>query len=274
METSSNSALTFKWGESTVSEEQPRNAQAGQRQKQLEKQRRQASGRAFSDANLTRKNEDFMYQLNKQLDRLGVSSDKKDAMLNETIQKLLAGQENGRTARTLLGTPTEYAKELKNPKPTPAETNRQSIRLLAIDNMLIFLSIFTFMFGLMFWLSPAAMQTKQAGTSGITAILIVALTGGLIFGYVATQVQPQFNAKGKRVNKKPLWQRILVIVAGLAAWLLIYMLVSLLPNAINPRLNPFVYLGIGVLTFLGDMYFRARFHVSGSLYGRRPNQQK
>ena len=61
-----------------MSEEQPRNAQAGQRQKQLEKERRQANGNAFSNYDLTRKNEDFMYQLNKQLDRLGVPSDNKD----------------------------------------------------------------------------------------------------------------------------------------------------------------------------------------------------
>ena len=91
-----------------MSEEQPRNAQAGQRQKQLEKERRQANGNAFSNYDLTRKNEDFMYQLNKQLDRLGVPSDKKDAMLKETIDKLLAGQKKGQTARALFGTPTEY----------------------------------------------------------------------------------------------------------------------------------------------------------------------
>ncbi len=250
-----------------MSEEQPRNAQAGQRQKQLEKERRQANRSAFSNYDLTRKNEDFMYQLNKQLDRLGVPSDKKDPMLKETIDKLLGGQKKGQTARALFGTPTEYAKELKNPKPTPAEASKQSIKLLAIDNMLIFLSIFTFMFGLMFWLSPAA--TKNAGSSGITAILIVAITGGLIFGYVATQVQPQIDKNGKRVSKKPLWQRILLIVAGLAAWLIIYMLVSMLPNVINPRLNPWVYIGIGVITFIGDMYFRSKFHVTGSLYGNR-----
>ena len=112
-----------------MSEEQPRNAQAGQRQKQLEKERRQANGNAFSNYDLTRKNEDFMYQLNKQLDRLGVPSDKKDSMLKETIDKLLAGQKKGQTARALFGTPTEYAKELKNPKPTPAEASKQSIKL-------------------------------------------------------------------------------------------------------------------------------------------------
>lgn len=257
-----------------MSEEQPRNAQAGQRQKQLQKEQRQANGSALSQYGLTRKNEEFMYQLNKQLDRLGVASDKKEEMTKETIDKLLAGQKKGQTARTLFGTPTEYAKELKNPKPSDAQVTKQSIKLLAIDNMLIFLSIFTFMFGLMFWLSPAAMQTKNAGTSGITAILIIAITGGAIFGYVAMQVQPKRDAKGKGLIKKPLWLRIITIVAGLAIWLLIYMVVSLLPNAVNPRLNAWAYIIIGVVTFVGDMYFRSKFHVNGSLYGPRPANTK
>lgn len=253
-----------------MSEEQPRNAQAGQRQKQLEKERRQTTGVTFlSEYHLTRKSEEFMYQLNKQLDKLGVASEKKETMLQKTAEKLVAGQKQGQTARAMFGTPTEYAKELKNPKPTPAQTSKQSMKLLAIDNMLIFLSIFTFMFGLMFWLSPVAMQTKQAGSSGITAILIVAIIGGLIFGYVATQMQPQRNADGKAVNKRPLWLRILIIVAGLAVWLLVYMLVSMLPNAINPRLNAWVYIIIGVVAFLGDMYFRSKFHVNNAIYGNR-----
>lgn len=82
-------------------------------------------------------------------------------------------------------------------------------------------------------------------------------------------MQGQVDKNGKRVSKKPLWQRILVVIAGLAAWLIIYMLVSMLPNAVNPRLNPWVYIVIGVVTFIGDMYFRAKFHVTGSLYGNR-----
>lgn len=257
-----------------MSEEQPRNAQAGQRQKQLEKERRQANGSALSNYGLTRKNEEFMYQLNKQLDRLGVAADKKDVMVKETVDKLLAGQKKGQTARVLFGTPTEYAKELKNPKPSAKQVTKQSIKLLAIDNMLIFLSIFTFMFGLMFWLSPAAMHAKNAGTSGITAILIIAITGGAIFGYVAMQMQPQRSKDGKSTTKRPLWLRILTVIAGLAVWLLIYMLVSLLPNAINPRLNAWAYIIIGVVTFIGDMYFRSKFHVTGSLYGPRAANNK
>lgn len=252
-----------------MSEEQPRNAQAGQRQKQHVKQQRQEQGSAFSKYDLTRKNEEFMYQLSKQLDRLGVANDKKPEMMENTIQQLLAGQKKGKTAKALFGTPTAYAKELKNPKPSAQHMTKQSIKLLAIDNTLIFLSIFTFMFAIMFWLSPLAMRASHAGSSGITAILLVAILGGVLFGYVATQLQPTKNKEGKWVQKKPMWFRVLTVAFGLVAWLAVYMLASLLPNAINPRLNQWAYLIIAVVTFAGDMVYRRKYHITGSFYGNR-----
>lgn len=248
---------------------QERNAAAGQRQKEHVKAQRQAQGNAFSQYHLTRKNEEFMYQLNKQLDRLQVASDKKPAMLEETVQKLVAGQKKGETAKALFGTPTAYAKELKNPKKDPAHMTKESIKLLAIDNALIFLSVFTFLFALMFWLSPMAMRSKQAGSSGITAILVVAILGGALYGYIALQLQPTKNKNGKWVQTKPVWIRILTVVLGLVAWLLVYMLASLLPNALNPRLNQWAYLAIAIVAFAGDIYFRRRFHITGTFYGSR-----
>ena len=196
-----------------------------------------------------------MYQLNKQLDRQGVESDKKPEMLQETAQQLAAGQKKGKTAKALFGTPTEYAKELKNPKKTPEHMTKRSIWLLAIDNALIFLSIFTFMFG---WLSPLAMHSSRAGSSGITAILLVAILGGVLFGYVAMQLQPTKNKDGKWVQTKPMWFRVLTVAFGLVAWLAVYMLASLLPNVVNPRLNQWGYLAIAVVTFVGDIYYRRR----------------
>lgn len=248
---------------------QARNAAAGQRQKEHVKAQRQTAGSAFGQYHLTRKNEEFMYQLNKQLDRQGVAGDKKPAMLEETAQQLAAGQKKGKTAKALFGTPTEYAKELKNPKKAPEHMTKKSIWMLAIDNALIFLSIFTFMFGLMFWLSPLAMRSSQAGSSGITAILLVAILGGVQFGYVATQLQPTKNKDGKWVQTKPMWFRVLTVVFGLVAWLAVYMLASLLPNVVNPRLNQWAYLAIAVVTFIGDIYYRRKYHISGGFYGNR-----
>ncbi|WP_373842459.1 DUF1129 domain-containing protein [Limosilactobacillus sp.] len=252
-----------------MSEERARNAAAGQRQKQHIKAQRQAQDNTFSEYHLTRKNEEFMYQLNKQLDRQGVASEKQPAMLKETAEQLVAGQKKGKTAKTLFGTPTDRAKELKHPKPSTQHMTRRSIKLLAIDNTLIFLSIFTFMYFLMFWLSPLAMRSSRAGSSGITAILLVAILGGILYGYVAMQLQPTRNKDGKWVQTKPMWFRVLTVAFGLVAWLAVYMLVSLLPNIVNPRLNRWVYLIIAVAAFVGDIVYRRKYHVTGGFYGNR-----
>lgn len=71
--------------------EQPRNAAAGQRQKQYIKENNKEAGKLFSEYGLTRKNEEFMYQLNKQLDAKKVAADKKKTWINETVAKLQEG---------------------------------------------------------------------------------------------------------------------------------------------------------------------------------------
>ena len=186
-------------------------------------------------------------------------------MIKETIDKLLAGQKKGQTAKSMFGTPTEYAKELKNPKPKDTKMNTQrSMKLLTIDNSLIFFSIFTFMYGIMFLLSPEILKTKQYGSSGITAIILVAVIGGVLFSYIMLLLQP---VNGKKA--RPMFIRILILILGLVAWLGIYMMASWLPNVINPRLNAWVYIVFGLLAFGGDLYFRNKYHVAGVYGGGR-----
>ena len=91
----------------------------------------------------------------------------------------------------------------------------------------------------------------------------------MLFGYVAMQLQPTKNKDGKWVQTKPMWFRVLTVAFGLVAWLAVYMLASLLPNVVNPRLNQWGYLAIAVVTFVGDIYYRRRYHISGGFYGNR-----
>ena len=117
-----------------MSEQEQKNAAAGQRQRQHLKEDRQKTGMMFENAGLTRKNEDFMYQLNKQLDAQGATAEAKTALLEETMTALLEGQKTGQTAKGLFGTPTKYADELLHPKKTPAEQQQTSTILMSVDN--------------------------------------------------------------------------------------------------------------------------------------------
>ena len=172
--------------------EQPRNAAAGQRQKQHHKAAQQATGRAFADAGLTRKNDEFMFQLNKQLEAQGAPADKKAEWLQATVEQLLAGQKTAQTAKGLFGTPTAYAHELLHPKKEEVERQvNTNTWLLAADNALMFFAIFAIMFGVLAFTSPKALSMQSHnGNAGITAIILVALAGGALFGFLMKMIRP------------------------------------------------------------------------------------
>lgn len=246
-----------------MSNQEPRNAEAGKRQQQYLKNSRRQAVSAFDSANLTNKNENFMYQLNKQLEKANVEYSKKQALLQDTLKKVQEGQKTGKTARAMFGTPTQYAHELLHPKKKddPRSLSNQATWMLAADNALIFFAIFTGMFAIMSWITPKALDISINGSSGITAIVLISVLGGLIFSIVAKSVLPQMvNGKPKR---RPFWQRMLIIFAGLVVWMAVYFGGNVLPNAINPRPNKVVYLALALLGIGGDIWFRRQFHVAG-----------
>lgn len=256
-----------------MSEQEQRNTAAGQRQRQHLKEDRQKTGMMFENAGLTRKNEDFMYQLNKQLDAQGATAEAKPALLEETMTALLEGQKTGQTAKGLFGTPTKHADELLHPKKTPAEQQQTSTVLMSVDNGLMFFAIFTFMFGLMGLMQPSTLKLAQHGSAGLVAIILVAVAGGAAFGFVNKILLPTVDENGKQ-HRRPLWLRIVLVLGALVAWILVYMLVAFLPNAINPVLNAWAYLILGVATFFGDVYFRQRYHIVGGFWGSSANRRR
>ncbi len=256
--------------------EQPRNAAAGQRQKQYIKENNKEAGKTFSEYGLTRKNEEFIYQLNKQLDAKGIPADKKSDYLDKTIAKMQAGQKQGKTAKTLFGTPTAYAEELTNPKKKETEVQGTSnFGLLALDNGMMFFAIFSFMFGLISFMNPSSLSPNgHYGSSGLTAILIIAIAGGLLFGYIAKIMAPSKDPKTGKMVQRSLWARIGMIVLAFVIWIGIYTLAGFLPNSINPQTNKWVYILLGIIVFGADLYLRTRFHIVNNVFAGQPRNRK
>lgn len=255
---------------------EPRNAAAGQRQKQYIKENNKKAGQTFSEYGLTRKNEDFVYQLNKQLDAKGVQADKKDEFMSKTIADLQAGQKKGQTAKTLFGTPTAYAEELIHPKKPEADTlGTTNVWLLSLDNGMMFFAIFTFMFGLIAFMNPSSLSPNgHYGSSGITAILLISIAGGLLFGYLAKLMAPRKNPKTGKMEARNIWLRIGMIVLAFVIWIGIYTLTAYLPNGINPQLNKWVYIVLGAAVFGADIYFRQRFNIINNVFGSNPRRRR
>ncbi|EHS86236.1 hypothetical protein PS3_21944 [Limosilactobacillus gastricus PS3] len=251
--------------------EQPRNAAAGEKQRQYKKTEVKSIADQFEQAGLTRKNIDYMIQLNKQLDLQGADPDAKATMLEQTVMKLTESQKQGTTARTLLGTPTEYADQLIHPAPSAKQVERSASGLLAIDNALMFFAIFTVMFGIMGLSQPKSLASSN-GNAGIVSILIVSIVGGLLFGYMTRLLTSTKDPKTGKRTGYPLWLRALLVVVAFVVWVAIYGLSAFIPKTINPVLNGWVYIVLAVVAFFGDMYFRRRYNVVGGFMGRPANQ--
>lgn len=206
-----------------------------------------------------------MYQLNKQLTKSNVAYAKRQELLQTTLKQLQEGQKTGKTAKAMFGTPTQHADHLLHPKQEDSSQNlaNQSMWLLAADNALIFLAIFTGMFAIMGWLSPKSLDVKINGTSGITSIILISILGGFIFSYVAKAVLPRVvHGKAKR---PPFWRRALIILGGLVVWMVVFFAGNMLPNVINPRPNQVVYIVIALVAIGADIWFRRQFNIVGIL---------
>ncbi|WP_283583396.1 DUF1129 domain-containing protein [Limosilactobacillus difficilis] len=257
---------------------QKKNADAKQRQARKIKEANQAAASEISNYQLTRKNEDFIYQLQKQLKEQGAKADKIPGMIQETVKSLQEGQKSGKTARAMYGTPTHYAHQLIHPDTNkkPDELKTSSFPQLALDNTIMLLAIFTIMYGIMGLLPNNSIgKLKVNGAAGITAIVIISVVGGLTFGYITKLMEPVKDETTGRWKKRPVGMRIGLTIAAFVIWLLAYLLVNLLPNVINPVLNSWIELVIGVVAILGDIYYRRKYHIVGSAFStRQPNRRQ
>lgn len=242
-------------------ENEQRNAQAGSQQRERQHEKNSDIHREFSDLGLTKRNEEFMFQLNKQLDEQGIKAEKKPDAIKETLDTLLEAQKKGTTAKQLFGTPTQRANDLIHGVSKQAAQPTTSFWLMAIDNGLMFFNIFTVLFGAMGIFSPKSLKVEQSGTTGITAIILVGIVGGMLFAWISTIMSPQ-NRK-----KHNIWYKVSAVVLALGAWILVYFAASLLPNVVNPQLPPFLYIALAVAGFVLDVYLRRRFHIVGGAFG-------
>lgn len=257
-----------------MDEQQPRNAAAGAVQQQHQKAEVKTLADQLTAAGLTRKNHDYVMQLNKQLRRQGANDDQVKPWLTETIEKIVAAQTTGQTATNLLGTPTAYAQSLIHPQTTTeSRVTSSNPWLLAIDNALMFLAIFAIMFGVMSLIDPKSANLN--GTSGITAIILVSIVGGALFGVITKLMAPIKDPEtGKRLGL-PIWVRVILVLVGFMAWIGIYGLTAVMNGAYNPHLNGWIYIVIAVIAFVGDMYFRRKYNVVGGFMGRpMPRENK
>lgn len=205
----------------------------------------------------TKRNEDFMFRLTKELNENDkLSEEKKEEALQDTKLRLLEGQLKGETAKQIYGTPTDRVKEIiEGPKKAPVETKYW---MKALDNGMVFLMIFALLFGIMMIFQPKSV-TSEPGPAGITAMLAISIIGGACAPFLTDRLQPT----SKKKERQSIWKTIGMATGMILVWMVAYMLFSSLPQSLNPILPFEAYLVLAAVLFVVRMWFKRRYHVTG-----------
>ncbi|QBO36408.1 DUF1129 domain-containing protein [Periweissella cryptocerci] len=220
----------------------------------------------FGNLGLTKRNEDFMFQLNKHLDASGMVGGDKRVALEEVVEELKAGQKAGKTAKQLYGTASEKAASINQPKRQGLSGNNKGFWPNAIDTALMFFAMFSLVFGI----SMMTAKGNTGATYGIVGLLLTAISGGLIFAYIQGILAP-----ANPDNRKPIWFRIVITILAVLIWMAFYgVSFTVIPKALNPGLPGFVYIILAVIAFVGFILERRVTGISGGMFGGPSNNVK
>lgn len=211
---------------------------------------------------LNKRNQEFVYQAAELVtdEKLGLP------LIQKIYDELLVHQKQGRTAKQIYGTPeaamgiqVEALKHETQANPY-ADSNYWD---LAVDNMLTFLMLFAVMFGITLLFQKDA--TVNAGAAGVTSLALTSIIGGLIFALITKIMARQDLGR---------FMRIMAAILAFVLWFMIYMLVSLLPAAVNPVLSGWFYLVVSAIAFFGFRAWRKRTGIVGGFMGASQAQNR
>lgn len=196
---------------------------------------------------LTKKNQDFLFRLNKGLaetDKLNETE--KEDLLAEVEEKLAEGQKVGHTAAQLFGSPAETLQKYLNPVRLAKGFHDYSFSFLATDTALVLIMFLTGFFTVTMGFSASKSSSEGIG---IISILLLSIWGGAIYTMAMQRLIPNVNETDKK-KKLPNWL-LMIIVAVL--WIAGFTLFLYVPSFLNPVLPVW---GNGLVFFIAwALYF-------------------
>lgn len=201
---------------------------------------------------LTNKNEEFYRQFHKMMTTREYHPGRNPEMVdNAILNRLMAGQKVGETAKQIYGTPTELA-EFVQTAPTPEELAPPTFVDYLLDSGLFITALFSALAGIMLLFGTRTIANGGA-MFGPVALFINFLCGGAAMA-VLTRYQPKMDApKGKKGIPKYLIMSFIAVVA----WLfLLSGVVAIVPPQWNPMLPMLAYFIIAAVAFLLRTFYR------------------
>ncbi|AWZ38826.1 DUF1129 family protein [Ligilactobacillus murinus] len=238
--------------------ESKRNEKAAQQQ-QARAKAVEVTMRDGKFSGLTKRNEDYLFHLDKALTEKNYDREQKEQVLTEMYQELKEKQKQGVVATKLYGTVTEKAELIVNgPKKSEAPTELPKFWILALDNGLIMFIMFCIMYTLLGVFSP-----KQADVSGgwITLLATSTIAGvGLAFFY-----RSMLSARKEKGKKR--WIKTLLITLELILiWIVAFGVIAFIPVSINRTMEPIVYAILAGIGYLVRRYLKKKYNFRSVMF--------
>ncbi|MDN6900094.1 DUF1129 family protein [Oenococcus sicerae] len=232
----------------------------------------------MTNSELSKRNQEFIFHLTKLLSQSKSFNDEKtNSTIAELQEKLLTGQKTGKTARQLFGTPTEYFQDLTDPKAAAARRKKLAqqghhqaaassaadARRPKITQQLFEYSFWTefldtawtllIMFSAMYALTAAlGTSSKKVQGVGLVSLFVLSIVAGAVYVFATRVLSPDPSKKERR----PVWQRILLLLLALAALFIVFTAATLLPAVINPALSALWLFIIAIVSGVSYYFWR------------------
>ena len=211
------------------------------------------------EAKLTKRNEQYIFDLKKALKAANLTEEQTITALNEMLPTLVEEQKTGKTARQLFGTVSERLDAIVN---KPVEKKKSTTAsLMWLDNFLLLFG----MLGISGVMGLFVSRGTQPVTYGITALVVASAIGGIVF-YMMYLFVYQYDQPGADKSKKPkTWKTVLMLASVTLVWFLVFNGAALLPATLNPILDPIVLVIVSALALGLRYYLKKRFGIISSL---------
>ncbi|MBM7712079.1 DUF1129 domain-containing protein [Enterococcus xiangfangensis] len=212
------------------------------------------------EAKLTKRNEQYIFDLKKALKAANLTEEQTITALNEMLPTLVEEQKTGKTARQLFGTVSERLDAIVN---KPVEKKKSTTAsLMWLDNFLLLFGMLGIVSGVM---GLFVSRGTQPVTYGITALVVASAIGGIVF-YMMYLFVYQYDQPGADKSKKPkTWKTVLMLASVTLVWFLVFNGAALLPATLNPILDPIVLVIVSALALGLRYYLKKRFGIISSL---------
>ena len=201
------------------------------------------------ETKLTKRNQQYIFDLKKSLEAANLSEEEKVKALHDILPTLVA---------ELFGTVSERTEAIIN---KPAEVQNTSTPLLMwLDNTLLLLGLLSIMIAI-----TGLFSRGTTPAYGFSTLVLGSAIGGWVF-YMMYKYIYQYEYPGADRSKKPGMGKTLLILGGTTLlWVVLFSATTLLPPVINPVLDPIVVIIIGAAALAVRYYLKKKYGIIGSL---------